>query len=154
MNPVPERWETGTQSFEALAGTVACIRYLASLSGEAFDRPAIVQSMNCIDHHEQQLSEQFLSGIKKLEGIKLYGIPNSSGRTSTFGITTDKLAPVEIATQLAKQDIFCWSGNFYAQELIRSLKLNDRGGLLRIGFVHYHGEEDVSRVLRALDTIT
>ena len=149
----PQCWETGTQSFEALAGTLACIQYLASLSGDIYDRQAIVQTMTLIEQHEQRLSQYFLAEIRKVSGITLYGLTESAYRTSTFGLTLDNLPPSEVAKMLAGQNIFCWSGNFYAQELMRSLNLDDKEGMLRIGFVHYHDQQDVSKVLEALDRI-
>ena len=150
----PARWETGTQSFEALAGVEACIRYIGSLSETGrFDRDAITQAMERIKDHEIMLTTQFLGGMLDIPGFRIYGEFNAERRTSTFGLTMNKLLPNEIAEKLGQQGIFSWAGNFYAMDLIKSLKLEDDGGLLRIGFVHYHSEEDVSRVLNALETL-
>ena len=150
----PARWETGTQSFEALAGTEACIRYIASLSEtDCFDREAIVQSMHRIKNHETQLTTKFLGGILDIPDLRIYGEFDAERRTSTFGLTATRLLPDEIANILGQLGIFSWAGNFYAMELIRSLGLEDDGGLLRLGFVHYHSLEDVERVLSALDAL-
>lgn len=150
----PARWETGTQSFETLAGVDACIRYIASLSESGkFCRDAIIESMAWMHEHGQQLSRRFLAGIFDIPSIRLYGNPFHEQRTSTFAITMNHLLPDEIATQLGRQGIFSWAGNFYALELVKALGLEDNGGLLRLGFVHYHGEEDVDRILNVLETL-
>jgi selenocysteine lyase/cysteine desulfurase len=39
----------------------------------------------------------------------------------------------------------------YALELTERLGLEDRGGLLRLGIVHYNTAEEIDRLLAALD---
>jgi len=51
---------------------------------------------------------------------------------------------------LAGRGIFVWSGNFYAADLIERLGLADSGGVLRLGFTHYHTIDEVDRTLGAL----
>jgi selenocysteine lyase/cysteine desulfurase len=46
--------------------------------------------------------------------------------------------------------IFVWAGHYYAVEPMNALGLMADGGAVRIGFVHYHGPDDVDRVLEAL----
>ena len=42
---------------------------------------------------------------------------------------------------------------FYAQELVKHYQLQDIGGFLRIGFVHYNTVEEVNRILNALESL-
>lgn len=149
-NVVPSRWETGTQNFEAMAGVTACMVYLSTLSGMALSRQAIETSFGLIDQHERELSRRFLSGIREVPGVSVYGFPKESQRTSTFGITVDTQDSGKVAKKLGDQGIFCWSGHFYAVELIKSLKLQEQGGMIRIGFMHYNTLDEVSRVISAL----
>ena len=54
----PGKWETGTQSFESMAGVTAAVDYLAAIGGEAGDRRAkIAQAMTRIKRYEESLSE-------------------------------------------------------------------------------------------------
>ena len=41
----------------------------------------------------------------------------------------------------------------YALELTGRLGLEDRGGFLRLGLVHYNTPEEIDAVLAALDTV-
>ena len=41
----------------------------------------------------------------------------------------------------------------YALELTERLGLEERGGLLRIGMVHYNTPEEIDRLLQALDEL-
>ena len=63
------RWENGTPNYEGLAGFVACVNYLASLSdGQVAGdrREAIVRSYTDIANHEAAISKKFLSEIQPL----------------------------------------------------------------------------------------
>jgi cysteine desulfurase family protein (TIGR01976 family) len=140
--PPGHRFETGTQSHEAIAGTVAAIGYLRSLGvGDldvAFDR---------IERHETALSERFLAGMP--DDLTLYGIPHTEGRTPTFCFNLAGEEPRAVAARLAGRDIYVWDGDYYALEPIRALGLGE-GGAVRAGFLHYTTEDEVDRLLEAL----
>lgn len=149
----PSCWETGTQSFEAIVGFHTCLNYLASLSGEPLSRRAIETAFAAINDHETELSKLFLNGARDIPGLTVYGNQDEHQRTSTFGITLKTMNSAQTAERLGERGIFCWSGHFYAVELIRSLGLEERGGMLRIGFMHYNTEDEVFRVLQALKAL-
>lgn len=139
----PERWQTGTASFEAIAGSAAAATYVADQVGY----PAI-------GAHEQALSARFLDGLGQRPSWTLHGPPTATGRTPTFAVTHADVVPGDVAAQLGARGIHCWAGHYYAIEPMRALGLLDRGGAVRIGFVHYHGPEDVDRVLAAMDEVS
>ena len=134
----PDRWQTGTSSFEAIAGLGAAARYLLDVG------------MDRIVAHETALTSAFLEGLEGLDHVALHGPPAAAGRTPTFSVTVRDVAPLQVAAHLAERGIFAWAGHYYAIEPMRVLGLLDWGGAVRIGFVHYHGEDDVARVLAAL----
>jgi selenocysteine lyase/cysteine desulfurase len=41
----------------------------------------------------------------------------------------------------------------YAVELTERLKLEDQGGLVRLGIAHYNTQDEIDRVLQALDEL-
>jgi len=137
----PERWQTGTANFEAIAGIGAALAYLEEVG------------MDAIGAHERTLSTRFLDGLARLDHVHLHGPPTVTGRTPTFAVTLDGRAPDEVSAALAAQGIATWPGHYYALEPLGALGLLDRGGAVRIGFVHYHGPDDVDRVLEALDEL-
>jgi cysteine desulfurase family protein (TIGR01976 family) len=134
----PERWQTGTASFEAIAGIGGALRYLDETGWDA------------IEDHEHVLTHRFLEGIDRLGHVTLHGPSGSEARTPTFAVTVDGWEPDEVAHALARVGINVWAGHYYALEPMRALGLLDRGGAVRIGFVHYHGVDDVDRVVEAL----
>lgn len=151
----PDRWETGTQSHEALAGLTAAIGYLRELvDGEG--RPGVVAAMEAIAEHEAGLSRRFLEGLAGIEGVRLYGIADpdrARERTPTFAVRVGEQHPRATAQALARRGVFVWDGNYYALAVMERLGLEGSGGAVRIGFCHYHTEDEVDRVLEELAAV-
>ena len=135
--PAGHRFETGTLSHEALAGTTAAIAYIESLGWDG------------IRAHERELGQRFLDALP--EAYTLHGVPSMDGRVPTFSITHPERSPDELATALGERGIASWPGNFYAVEVMKRLGLPD--GTLRIGFVHYNNDDEVDRVLEGLNDL-
>ena len=160
VRPAHDRFETGTQSFEAIAGTGAAVDYLRSVGGRAGGggnrRAELVAAMSAIREYERALAERMIAGLAAIPGLRVWGITDPSRfdeRTPTFALTVDGVAPREVAERLADEAIFAWDGDFYAQALIERLGQAEAGGVVRIGIVHYTTPEEVDRVLDALDRI-
>jgi cysteine desulfurase family protein (TIGR01976 family) len=142
-DPPGHRFEAGTQSHEAVAGATAAIEYLRELGGGELD-----SAFALIEQHETRLSARFLSGLP--DRVTLYGIRTPEGRTPTFCFNVEARAPREVAELLGEQDIYVWDGNYYALEPMRALGIDDTGGAVRTGFLHYTTEDEVDRLLEAL----
>lgn len=153
-NPPGHRFETGTPSFEAQGGVLGTIEYLDWLGGhfsDANSRPERLRAaMTACIAYERDLGERMLAGLRAIPGVKLWGRPTMEGRVPTFAITIDGHHPDEVARKLAEQDMFVWSGHFYAVEVIARLGLEQAGGLIRIGLCHYATADEVDRLLDAL----
>lgn len=151
----PDSWETGTQSHEALAGLTAAIEYLRSLvDGEG--RPGVVSAMEAIREHEAGLSARFLEGVARVAGVRLHGIADPARapeRTPTFAIRVRDQHPRRTAEELGRRGVFVWDGNYYALAVMERLSLEDSGGAVRIGFCHYHTEDEVDRVVDEVATV-
>jgi len=149
----PDKWETGTQSFESLAGVAAAVDYLAGLGDGNTRRERLQSAYATIRAHEEALAARFLEGIREIPGLRLYGLadPGRLGeRTPTFALSVEGLPPAEAARRLGEQGIYTWHGDYYAVGVMEHLGVAAGGGLLRIGFVHYNTTEEVDRVLGAL----
>jgi cysteine desulfurase family protein (TIGR01976 family) len=162
VRPAPAKpsgkWETGTQSFESLAGVTAAIEYLAEIGGTQKDRRSqIVEAMTRIKRYEMSLSERFLHGAVKVPGLRVYGITdieNLEARTPTFAVSLSGYTPQEVAEYLGERGIFVWHGDYYAVAVMEGLGLLEQGGLVRIGFAHYNTVDEVDRALGALSDLT
>lgn len=145
----PEKWETGTQSFEALAGVTAAIDHIAGLSADGADRrERIVSAFAAIQDHAIDLGRRFLTGLP--ESVSVFGITDDlAARTPTFAVELGGMPARQLAMELGDRGIFVTDGDYYAVEVMNSLGKTD-GGLVRIGFLHYTTPQEVDRLLEAL----
>jgi cysteine desulfurase family protein (TIGR01976 family) len=154
----PDRWETGTQNHEGLAGLIAAIEYLADLGRhhepEATSRrEAILAAYQVMQQHERELIEKLIEGLLVIPGLTFYGISDCAKldrRTPTVAIRMKNCTPRELATYLGESGIFTWDGNYYAINLTERLGVEQSGGFLRIGLTHYNTAEEVERLLAEL----
>jgi len=147
----PDKLETGTQSFESIAGVAAAIDYLAEL-GDAGDRRSRLQAgYASIEEHERELGRRFLNGVSGISKVRVHGVPSADGRrVATFALSVEGLGADEAAARMAARGLYVWSGHYYALNAIERLGFLDSGGLVRVGFVHYNTADEVDRALEAL----
>ncbi len=154
---MPGRFETGTQSHEGIAGTLAAVDYLAELGrtsepGTPTRRDAIAAAYRAIGEHERALCARLLTGLARLRGYRVWGLadPERVGdRAPTVSITHARTSPQALAQALAARGIFVWHGNYYAVELSQALG-REPDGMVRIGLLHYNTAGEVDRLLEAL----
>ncbi len=159
---VPERWESGTQVQELIAGIGGAVEYLAEL-GRRGDpnaktrREALACAYRATGAHETRLVWRMIDGLQSIPGVRIYGITDpqrSAERCSTLSLRIGNHHPTTIATYLGERGIFTWDGNYYALNLSERLGVESQGGMLRIGLVHYNTMEEVERLLSALREFT
>ncbi len=149
----PGKWETGTQSFEALAGVTAAVDHIADLTqAQGSRRERIAAAYASIQDHALTLGKRFLDGLP--ETATVFGITDDlTARTPTFAIELDGFSARRLATELGDRGIYVTDGDYYAVEVMKALGRGD-GGLVRIGFLHYTTEDEVDRLLAALSDLT
>jgi cysteine desulfurase family protein (TIGR01976 family) len=154
--PAGHRFETGTQSHEAIAAATAAVGYLASL-GEGSDRRARLDDAYArIRAYEEDLSAHALRRLSAIPGLTVYGISDPAAvarRTATFCVTLEGHAPRALAEALGAESIASWDGNYYALSIMQRLGLEGHGGGLRIGFLHYTTLDEVDRALDVLERL-
>ena len=155
---LPDRWETGTQNHEGLAGLIAAIDYIAD-AGRHHDpsastrREAIRAAYDVFRQHERELLELLISGLLAIPGLTFYGIKDPAKlneRTPTVAIRMANRSPRDLAVYLGEQGICTWDGNYYAIDLAERLGVQQSGGMLRIGLAHYNTSAEVERLVEEL----
>lgn len=158
---LPGKWETGTKNHEGMAGAAAAIDYIASLgatygraSASASRREKLAAAWEVIGAYEYQLMDRLLTGLKAIPRVRIYGVTDRTDwdkRLATVSIRKEGLTPEALAHKLAEENIFVWNGNFYAVSISERLGVEESGGLVRIGLVHYNTIEEVDRCLALID---
>ena len=149
-----------------MAGTTAAVDYFAwigeSMGGQyharnsQFDgrRKYLHAAMDCLFAYERNITEHLINGLRQLPGVRIQGITAADAmdrRVPTVSFTVDGVSSEFIAEQLAMQNIFVWSGDYYAVEVARSLGIYDSGGAVRVGPAHYNSISEIDLLLNALD---
>jgi cysteine desulfurase family protein (TIGR01976 family) len=163
---IPWRWETGTQNHEGLAGLIAALGYLDELGrrypadkspkpeeGRKGRRQALLNAMQTVQRYERWMAEHLVLGLLEIPGLKFYGIRESvrfDCRTPTVAIRLGDAHPRDVAEYLGQNGIFVWDGNYYALSVTERLGVEETGGMVRIGLVHYNTVQEVDRLLEAL----
>ena len=166
-NTAPGKFETGTQLHEGQAGTLGVLEYLEWL-GETMGaeylanfpefsgrRKKLHAAMLAIQDYEQTLSSRLIEGLQNLAGVDVKGISavkDLARRVPTVSFTVKNQNPEEIAVKLAAENIFVWHGHNYALEAVRLMGIEEAGGVVRIGPVHYNTLEEIDRTLEVLKT--
>ncbi len=162
---LPGRFETGAPSVEGCAGLQGAVAYLrqvgsiADAEGAEHDtglRSSILKAQKAIRRYEIMLGRHLLEGLARIPGVRIWGIADPARmaeRVPTVSFTLAGYYPDEVASWLAGQEIYVWSGNNYALSLTERLDLERHGGVVRVGPVHYNTMAEIDTLLDAVESM-
>jgi selenocysteine lyase/cysteine desulfurase len=165
----PGKFETGTGNFEGICGILGALEYIEWV-GETFgaehaERYAADYSgrrlnfklgMSAISSYEFELSRTLLDILTETPGVTVYGITDTrrlEERVPTCAFTLAGKPPRQVAEELDEANIYVWDGNYYALAVTERLGLEDSGGMVRVGPVHYNKVEEIKRFGEAMARI-
>lgn len=169
-NEPPDKFETGTQSFESIAGVLGAIEYFAAIGshfGEEFAAPyqeqgfsgrrlELKKGMAAIEAYELGLNHALLEGLSSIPGLHIWGITEPERmhqRVPTFSFSLEGWHPRAVAEALDHANIYVWDGNFYALAVVERLGLEGKGGIVRVGLTHYNTVHEIQHLVTALSQI-
>jgi cysteine desulfurase family protein (TIGR01976 family) len=157
----PGKFETGTGNFEGYAGVLGALEYLTwvgkSFGGHYAEKYAgkftgrrlhLRQAMAAIRAHEYELSRALLDVLEETPGVTVYGLTDRrrlEERVPTVSFRLKGWHPRRLAEALDKENINVWDGNYYALAVTERLGLEESGGMVRVGPVHYNTVEEIER---------
>jgi cysteine desulfurase family protein (TIGR01976 family) len=165
VRPAPEdppgKFETGTQNHEGIAGVLGALEYFEWI-GETFGAPyaeryapryegrrlRLKQAMAAIQENEYELSRTLLEVLAETPGTTVYGITDLTRlveRVPTVAFRLQGQHPRQVAEALDREDIYVWDGNYYALAVTQRLGVEESGGMVRVGPVHYNTVEEIQR---------
>jgi selenocysteine lyase/cysteine desulfurase len=157
----PGKFETGTGNFEGMCGVLGALEYIEWV-GETFGeehaeryagdytgrRLSFNKGMSAIRSYEFELSRMLLDILEETPGVTVYGITDRKRleeRVPTCAFTLKGKSPRQVAEELDEANIYVWDGNYYALEVTTRLGLEESGGIVRVGPVHYNTLEEIRR---------
>lgn len=159
----PHRWENGTPSYETWNGLLACLDHWEAIGRDFGDaelpqyegrRLNLKRGMIAVQAYERALVAALIEGLRAIPGVTVAGICESERfdqRVPTVSMVKAGHAPDEIASCLARNHVYVWSGDYYAQEIMR--RLNRPQGMARIGIGKYNTLDEINRLLNLLDML-
>jgi cysteine desulfurase family protein (TIGR01976 family) len=165
----PGKFETGTQNHEGIAGVLGAIEYLEWV-GQNFGQEQMEKyegeyegrrlnlkaAMGAIRSYEYEVSRAVLESLKEIKGIEIYGLDDVRSieqRVPTFSFTVKGWQPRRVAEKLGNAGIYVWDGNYYALAVTERLGLEEHGGMVRVGPVHYNTLEEIATFRQSLAKI-
>jgi cysteine desulfurase family protein (TIGR01976 family) len=145
----PERWETGTQNHEGIAGAAAAVDFLASLGPGGARRHALAAAFATLHEAGDALVRRMWQGLGELPGVRLFGPPPDVPRTPTVSFAVRGHHAAAVARHLAGRGVFVSHGDFYASGVVSRLDPGP-GGLVRAGCACYTSPGDVDRLVAAV----
>ncbi|BCO27519.1 cysteine desulfurase [Rhodoferax lithotrophicus] len=85
--------------------------------------------------------------------VRLLGPANVAERAATVSLIPQNHSVAEVAQRLADKGIICGGSHFYAVRLLQAMGLDPDAGVLRLSFVHYTSEDEMTQLLEALDAV-
>ncbi len=168
-NELPGKFETGTQNHEGIAGVLGAIEYFEWV-GEAFGgeyteklsgrytgrRLGLKQAMAAIRAYEYEISRALLDVLEETPGVTIYGLTDRrrlEERVPTVAFLLKGWHPRQVAERLGREGVYVWDGNYYALAVTERLGLEESGGMVRVGPVHYNTVEEIEKFGGALRRI-
>lgn len=138
---LPERLESGTLNLPGLAGLRAGLLYLQS------------RGLQAVRRHKAALLEQVLSGLKRLDGVRIYGPGEAACHAGVVSINLAGRDPVEIGYRLdADFGICVRTGLHCAPEAHRTIG-SFPDGTVRISPGLFNTSADIDTLLQALHVL-
>ncbi|MFA8385119.1 MAG: aminotransferase class V-fold PLP-dependent enzyme [Pelagibaca sp.] len=102
--------------------------------------------------HEVALLQPLLDAVKDRNSVRLIGPSEASSRAPTVALALNRPGE-EVAAEMAQHGIMCGGGDFYAVRALEAMGVDMDKGVLRLSFVHYTSEAEVTKVIEALDAV-
>lgn len=163
---VPWKFETGTQSFEGIAGVLGALEYYAWIGNkfgaeykedfqDAFTGQALElkQGLMAVQEYEYHLSHKLLETLSGIPKVRIYGLDDPRDvreRVPTVAVNVEGIHPRKVAELLDERGIYVWDGNYYAICVTERLGVEESGGMVRIGAAHYNTLDEIDRLGEAL----
>ena len=119
-------------------------------SASAAQRGAFVH--NLMRDHEIKLLQPVLDYLADKNSVRLLGPRIAESRAPTVAIVADE-AGESLADKLAPKGIMAGGGNFYGVRCLKAQGVDPDHGALRVSFVHYTSEDEVTKLIRCLDEV-
>lgn len=148
-----ERVETGTQNHEGLAAVESVVDFIAALGSGDTRREQIRSAFERIQLWEDGLAALARQRLLDIPWVRIYGAPDHVMKTPTIAFRVQGFTPREVCLSALRQGIYIADGDFYATTLAQRLGIHSLGSWARAGLAPYTTEEEVQRLVQAIEDL-
>jgi cysteine desulfurase/selenocysteine lyase len=134
----PRKFEAGVPNMAQAVGLSAAIDYLN------------IVGMDKIFEHEQEMTQQLLTGLSKISGVNVVGPLDMKDRGGVISFTVDGVHPHDVGQVLDQYGIAVRTGHHCAWPLMKKLNLV---GTTRASFHLYNDSDDINALLEAIEKV-
>jgi cysteine desulfurase / selenocysteine lyase len=134
----PRKFEAGVPNMAQAVGLSAAIDFLN------------IVGMDKIFEHEQELTQQLLTGLSKISGVNVVGPLDTKDRGGVISFTVDGVHPHDVGQVLDQYGIAVRTGHHCAWPLMKKLNLV---GTTRASFHLYNNSDDINALLEAIEKV-
>lgn len=140
-----------------IAACAGMVDYVDALHARHFGAEADPQARNRAVHDLMRAAEveraaPLMAYLGGRNDLRLIGPRDPARRAPTVAVDLGRPAEA-VAAALAAHAINCEGGHFYAVRPLQAMGVDTERGVLRMSFVHYTTEDEVDRLIRALDAV-
>lgn len=157
---IPAKLLPGGSNHELSASLSGIGQYIDTLYDRHFNRPEpdFKKRSDAIyglfARHEGELADRLLTYLRQKKNIQIVGdTEGDAARAPVIGFYVPGQSSQSIAHFLHSRKIACGYGDFWARRLIDALGLDPADGIVRISVAHYNTQEEMTRILSALEEI-
>ena len=143
LDDYPYRLEYGTGNVVGIAGLHAGLKWI---QGKGLDQ---------IHHHEMKLTRMLRDGLRKIDGVLLYGQDDLADHIAVLSFNIDGMEALNTGTFLdGEYDIACRTGLHCAPLVHEQLGTDKIGGTVRIGIGPFNTEKHIQTAIQAVAEIS
>ncbi|MDO8881335.1 aminotransferase class V-fold PLP-dependent enzyme [Pseudotabrizicola sp.] len=131
-----------------MADYVDAIAAHHGVSGDAAARGRVVHDL--MRAAEVAVIAPLLDYLAGRNDLRLIGPRRAEDRAPTVAVALDRAA-LPVAEALGRDGIACGGGDFYAVRPLAAMGVDAAKGVLRMSAAHYTSQDDVARLIEALD---
>lgn len=135
----PTRLEAGTLNGHGIAGLSAGLDFIEAQGG-----------VEAIAAHERALADRFLSGVREIAGIKLYGAFDQPTRSAIVSLNVGDIDSAEISDALMQGWGIATRPGAHCAPLMHRALGTERQGVVRFSFGYFNTDEEVDTAIDAL----
>ena len=102
---------------------------------------------------EIKLLKPILDYFRNNNKCRLIGPGDNVLRAPTVAFVPKNKSPSNVASDLNRYNIMAGAGDFYAVRPLKALGIDPEEGVVRLSFVHYTSEDEVTKLINSLDKV-